>query len=134
LTALWQHRYNESEVREEIFLYALCLLYGYFQGVIMVKLVVLYRKPADPAAFDRAYFETHIPLVKKIPHLRRVDIARVTGAPRGEPEFYLMCEMYFDDRAAMDASMASPENAEAGKNLMGFARGLVTFVFAEEIG
>lgn len=64
--------------------------------------------------------------------LRRVDTARVTGTTRGEPEFYLMCEMYFDDKAAMDAAMASPENAEAGKNLMSFARGLVTFMFAEE--
>lgn len=35
----------------------------------MVKLVALCRQPADPAAFERAYFETHIPLVKKIPHL-----------------------------------------------------------------
>ncbi len=99
----------------------------------MVKLIALYKKPADPAAFDKAYFETHIPLVKKIPSLRRVELSRVTGAPRGEPEFYLMCEMYFDDKAALDAAMASPENAEAGKNLMSFARGLVTFVYAEEV-
>jgi uncharacterized protein (TIGR02118 family) len=98
----------------------------------MVKLVALYRKPADPAAFDKAYFETHVPLVKKVPNLRRVNVARVTGAPRGEPEYYLIGEMYFDSKAAMDAAMASPENAEAGKNLMSFARGLVTFVYAEE--
>ncbi len=99
----------------------------------MVKLVALYRKPADPAAFDQAYFGTHVPLVNKIPNLRRVDVSRVTGAPRGEPEFYLITEMYFDDKAAMDAAMASSENAEAGKNLMSFARGIVTFVFADEV-
>ncbi len=98
----------------------------------MVKLIALYRKPADPAAFDRAYFGTHVPLVNKIPNLRRVDISRVTGAPRGEPEYYMVTEMYWDDKSAMDAAMASPENAEAGKNLMGFARGLVTLLFAEE--
>ncbi len=99
----------------------------------MVKLVALYRKPADPAAFDKAYFETHIPLVKKIPGLTRVDAARITGAPRGEPEFYMMAELYFEDKAALDRAMASPENAEAGKNLMGFARGLVTFLFAQDV-
>ncbi|MBI5652642.1 MAG: EthD family reductase [Chloroflexi bacterium] len=97
----------------------------------MVKLIALYRKPADPAAFDQAYFETHIPLVKKIPHLNRVEISRITGAPRGEPEFYLIAELYFDNKTETDAAMASPENAAAGKNLMGFARGLVTFMFAE---
>jgi uncharacterized protein (TIGR02118 family) len=98
----------------------------------MIKLVALYHKPADPAAFDKAYFETHVPLANKIPHLRRNVVSRVTGAPRGEPEFYLMAELYFDDKAALDKAMASPENMEAGKNLMGFARGLVTFVYAEE--
>ncbi len=99
----------------------------------MVKFIALYRKPADPAAFDQAYFGTHVPLVNKIPHLRRVDVSRVTGAPRGEPDYYLMAEMYFDDKATMDAALASPENAEAGKNLMSFARGLVSFMFAEEV-
>ncbi len=99
----------------------------------MVKLIALYRKPADTVAFDQAYFQTHIPLVNKIPNLRRVEISRVTGAPRGEPEYYLITEMFFDDKAAMDTAMASPENAEAGKNLMSFAKGLVTFVYGEEV-
>ncbi len=99
----------------------------------MVKLIALYRKPADPAAFDKAYFETHLPLVRLVPNLRQVTAARITSAPRGEPEYYMMAEMIFDDRAKMDAAMSSPENMEAGKNLMGFARGLVTFMFAEDV-
>ncbi len=99
----------------------------------MVKLIALYRKPADPAAFDKAYFETHVPLVNRIPHLRRVKISNVTGAPRGEPEFYRIAEMFFDNKAIMDEALASPENMEAGKNLMSFARGLVSFMFAEEV-
>ncbi len=99
----------------------------------MVKLIALYRKPADPAAFDQAYFSTHIPLVKKVPHLRRTEISRITGAPRGEPDYYLMAELWFDDRTAMDAAMASPENMEAGRNLQSFARGLATFLYAEEV-
>ncbi len=97
----------------------------------MVKLIALFRRPADPAAFDQAYFGTHIPLVKQIPNLRRIDISRVTGAPRGEAEFHIITEMWFDDRQSLEAAMSSPENQEAGKNLMSFARGLVSFVFAE---
>ncbi len=100
----------------------------------MVKLVALYRKPADVEAFDRAYFETHIPLVNKIPGLQRVEVNRITGAPRGEPDFYLIAELYFSDKVAMDQGLSSPENQEAGKNLMSFARGLVTFMYAEEVG
>ncbi len=99
----------------------------------MVKLVALYRKPADTEAFDRSYFETHIPLVKKVPGLQRVEVSRITGAPRGEPDFYLMAELCFPDKETMDRGLASPENAEAGKNLMSFARGLVSFMYAEEL-
>ncbi len=99
----------------------------------MVKLIALYRKPENVAEFERKYFESHLPLVKKVPGLRRLSIDRITDAPRGEPEFYLIAELVFDDRATMERAMASPENVEAGKNLMSFARGLVTFAFAEEI-
>ncbi len=98
----------------------------------MHKLVALYKRPADPDAFDRAYFGTHIPLVSKIPGLVRCDVNRVTGAPRGEPDYYLISELVFPDKETLDRAMASPENAEAGKNLMGFARGLVTFMFAKD--
>lgn len=99
----------------------------------MVKLVALYRKPVDREAFERAYFETHIPLVNKIPGLQRVEISRITGAPRGEPDFYLVSELSFRDKVAMETAMASPENIEAGKNLMSFAKGLVSFMYAEDV-
>ena len=33
----------------------------------MAEVVVLYKTPKDPAAFDKHYAETHIPLAKKIP-------------------------------------------------------------------
>jgi uncharacterized protein (TIGR02118 family) len=99
----------------------------------MVKLIALYRKPADREAFERTYFESHVPLVKKIPGLQRVEINRITGSPRGEPDFYLIAELYFHDEAAMERGLASPENMEAGKNLQSFARGLVSFMYAEEL-
>ncbi len=99
----------------------------------MVKLLALYRKPEDPQAFDRAYFDTHVPLVKKVPGLLRIEVNRVTGAPRGEPDLYMIAEMVFPDKETMDRAMASPENQAAGKNLMGFARGLVTFLYTEEV-
>ena len=98
----------------------------------MVKVIALYRKPPDVADFEQKYFETHIPLVKKIPGLQRVEVNRITGTPRGEAEFYLIAELSFADRASLDKAMASPENMEAGKNLMGFAKGLVSILFAEQ--
>lgn len=99
----------------------------------MVKLVAMFTKPDDAEAFDRAYFETHLPLNAKTPGLRRVEVSRVTGAPRGESPYYLVAEMYYDDAAAMQAGFASPEAAEASRNLMSFAKGLVTMYTAEVV-
>ena len=41
-------------------------------------------------------------------------------------------EMTFPDRERFDDAMKSPENRAAGKDLMSFARDLVTLVVAEE--
>ena len=50
----------------------------------MASLVVLYKTPKDPAAFDKHYSEKHIPLAKKIPGLRRYEISRgPVGGPGG---------------------------------------------------
>ncbi len=97
----------------------------------MVKLVAMFSKPEDPAAFDRAYFDVHLPLNAKTPGLRRTEVTRVTRALRGDSPWYLVTEMYYDDQESLRAGLASPEAAEAGKQLMTFAKGLVTFYMAD---
>lgn len=98
----------------------------------MVKLIALYKKPSDPAAFDRHYQATHLPLVRKWPGLRRVELGRVTGMPGGgEPPFYTIAEMYFDDHDALRAALRSPEGRAAGDDLQQFAPGLVTLLYAQ---
>ncbi len=97
----------------------------------MVKLIALYKKPADVQAFEEHYANVHLPLVEKIPGLRKTELSRITGAPRGEAPFYMMYEMYFDDMNAYNRAMASEENKAAGKDLMSFARDLVTLMIAD---
>jgi uncharacterized protein (TIGR02118 family) len=99
----------------------------------MVKLVAMFTKPEDPAAFDEAYFGTHLELNARTPGLRRTEVTRVTGAPRGESPWYVVTEMYYDDEPSMRAAFASPEAAEAGRQLMSFAKGLVTMYTAEVV-
>ena len=96
-----------------------------------MKLVALYKQPADPAAFDEAYFKTHVPLVEKLPGLQKAVITRFTRTLTGDG-FYLMAEMYFADEAALKAALKSPENAAAGQNLESFASGLYTLMYADE--
>jgi uncharacterized protein (TIGR02118 family) len=83
----------------------------------MVKLMALYKQPRDVAIFEDVYFNQHTPLVKKMPGLRRIEINRVTGAPRGEPAYYLVASLYFDDVETMNASMASEESRAAARTL-----------------
>lgn len=97
----------------------------------MVKLIAFYKKPEDVAAFDKAYFETHVPLALKMPGLVKCEVAKVTGAPGGEAPYHMVAELYFDDMAALNAAMASPEGKAAAKNLMGFAAKVVGMCFAE---
>ena len=96
-----------------------------------MKLVALYKEPADPAAFDEAYFNTHLPLIEQVPGLQRTVITRFTRTIMGEG-YYLMAEMTFADKESLKAAMKSPEMAAAGENLNSFAAGLVTLMFAEE--
>ena len=44
----------------------------------MVKLVAMYKKPADVSAFESHYKEIHTPLVKKMPGLKKLEVCRFT--------------------------------------------------------
>lgn len=96
-----------------------------------MKLVALYKEPADPSAFDEAYFNSHLPLIEKVPGLQKTVVTRFTRTIMGNG-FYMMAEMYFADNETLKAAMKSPEMAAAGENLNSFAEGLVTLMFAEE--
>ena len=98
----------------------------------MVKLVALYKKPNDPEAFDNHYFNVHMPLADKMPGLRRTEISKTVGAPMGEPPYYLMAELYFDDIDALKQAMSSPEGKAAAKDVMSFAGSIVTMMFADD--
>ena len=97
----------------------------------MIKMLALYKRPEDVEEFDRHYRDTHSPLMRAVPGLERMEVIRNLSAFGGEPEYYLIAEMTFRDRESFDAAMASPENRAAGKDLMSFARGLVTLVYGE---
>ena len=96
-----------------------------------MKLVALYKQPSDPEAFDRAYFNTHLPLIKKLPGLQKTVVTRFTRSIMGDA-YYLMAEMHFGDEGALKAAMKSAEMVAAGENLDGFAKGLYSLQFARE--
>ena len=102
----------------------------------MTTLLALYRRPdGGPdalATFERRYATEHLPLVAKTPGLRRTVVRRVSGAIGGETDLVLVTTMDFDDRAALDAGLASDEMRVAGRNLREIAPGLATLLVLEE--
>ena len=98
----------------------------------MVKFVVMYGQPDDPAAFDEHYAGTHVPLVEKIPNLRRFEAGKVLGTPEGgAPPFYYLAELWFEDAVELQASLGSPEGQVAGADVETFATGGATVMIAE---
>src|SRR2546423_15709887 len=79
----------------------------------MTKVIAVYRQPKDTMNFDKYYAETHTPLAKKLPGLRRLEVTKVTGTPIGASDVYQIAELYFDDAAARERALSS-EEGEAG--------------------
>ncbi|MET2825496.1 EthD family reductase [Mesorhizobium shangrilense] len=74
----------------------------------MAKMLVIYKMPPDPAAFDRHYFDIHVPLAKQLPGLHRYEISRppIVDITQGEVP-YRVATLYFDSLEAMRTAFAS---------------------------
>jgi uncharacterized protein (TIGR02118 family) len=98
----------------------------------MVKLTVLYGPPTDPAAFDKYYLESHVPLADALPGIRRNEVSKVSGTLDGSaPLYHLQAELYFDSADALNAAVRSEEGAATAADLANFATGGVTMMISE---
>src|SRR5512136_288177 len=89
----------------------------------MAQVLVLYNAPADPAAFDRYYLQTHIPIAKKIPGLRSYVISNGPVQALAGTAPHLVAILQFDSIADVNAALASPEGQAAAADLPNFASG-----------
>jgi uncharacterized protein (TIGR02118 family) len=90
----------------------------------MASLVALYKTPKDAAAFDKYYAETHIPIAKKIPGLRRYEISRgAVASPAGPSGVHLVATLRFDSMAAIQSALGSAEGQATVADLQKFATG-----------
>jgi len=98
----------------------------------MVKLTVLYGHPKDAAAFEKYYAQTHLPIAQTVKGVRRIELAKVTGAPDGSPgAFYRIAELYFDDAKHLQSVMATSEMQKTVGDLGNFATGGVTVLVSD---
>ena len=99
----------------------------------MARMLVIYRTPENVEAFDRHYFDIHVPLAKTIPGLRKYEVSDgPIATPVGTSNIHRIGTLYFDDLAAIGRAFASPEGQAAGADRRLFApddSGVQMFLF-----
>ncbi|WP_421917031.1 EthD family reductase [Mesorhizobium sp.] len=74
----------------------------------MAKMLVIYKTPTDPAAFERHYHDIHVPLAKQLPGLHHYEISQppIVGLTPDETP-YRVATLYFDSLEAIRTAFAS---------------------------
>ena len=98
----------------------------------MAKVIAMYRRPTDPATFDRYYYGTHVPIAKKIRGLRQYEVtAGPVATLEGPSPYHLIAMLTFDSVAAIHAALASPEGQATAADLANFAGSGVDLFIAD---
>ena len=98
------------------------------------KIVVLYPRPTDVDAFERAYMDEHIPLAKaKIGGATKFIFTTVRGVVGGEAPYHRITEIHFASMEALQASAATPATQEAAGHATAISSGgPPVFLIADE--
>lgn len=83
----------------------------------MFRMLVLYERPLDVEAFERHYWDVHIPLAKKLPGLRGYTVSRDMTPLRGGEPYYLVGQLEWDDAAALRQAFQSLEGQACGQDM-----------------
>ncbi len=83
----------------------------------MAHFFVAYEQPADAAAFDRHYFDVHVPLAKGLPGLRSYSISRNPTTVRGLEPDYLVALLEWEDMDSLRQDFASPLGQETARDV-----------------
>ncbi len=82
------------------------------------KIIVLYPRPKDIDAFEKAYAEEHVPMViSKMSGKTRFIASKIVATPQEAPAFYRTAEVHFPSMKALEACAAS----EGGKETVAHA-------------
>ncbi len=84
-------------------------------------ILVLYKRPANPSAFYKYYYETHVPLAQKIPGLRSFTVTATPPVAITGDAPYLIAQLEFDSLAELQAGVNSPEGRVATSDVPNFA-------------
>lgn len=96
------------------------------------KITVLYGAPKDPAAFEKYYAETHMPMVYATKGIRRVELGKGLPQPDGKPPaFYRITELWFISAKKMQAVTGTPGWKKIVDDVPNFASGGATVLVSQ---
>ena len=85
------------------------------------KLVLIFPRPHDEAAFEQVYRDVHMPMVEeKLKGLNRFVATRIVSSPAGQTRTYRMAEVHFQDMRALQACLES----DAWKQMLEHAKSI----------
>ncbi len=96
------------------------------------KVIALYNPPKDTAAFDKYYFERHVPLAKTLPGLQRYEVSngKVTDISGASP-YHLAATLTFNSMQDIQTALTSAEGVATAADLGNFASGGASLLIFE---
>lgn len=77
-------------------------------GTHGVKIVVIYPRPQDEEAFEKAYVGEHVPMLEaNLKGMTRLVLTRVTASPQGKVTAYRIAEVHFPSMEELNKVMES---------------------------
>lgn len=89
----------------------------------MAKIVVFYFSTEQQEEFEDYYFNKHIPIAKKVPFIKNLEVHKVLKTNNKNYDFYLHGEIEFESIELLNLALESKEGKEMledGKKLWQF--------------
>ena len=99
----------------------------------MVKMIVFYRPPDDPEAFEKKYLEEHLPMVQDYDNIQKTSAYKVTRSIKGDFPYTHIFTGTWADKDGWKADMNSDKAKAATEHAMSFAPPFDVIV-CEELG
>ncbi|WP_158810334.1 EthD family reductase [Beijerinckia sp. L45] len=97
----------------------------------MSKLVVLYDKPTDTAAFEKHFRAVHMPLVEKMPGLRGYSYGPATGLDESPGAYFWSFIGTFDSRQAILDAFGTAEGQAVAADIPNYSPDAPTILFVD---
>src|SRR5438132_93732 len=81
------------------------------------RFIVLWSKPRDVEAFERHYFDVHIPLANRMPLLKSYTVSSGIQLVRGEEPYHLVGELQWESLADLRRDFQSPEGQATARDV-----------------